>query len=442
MRREAQNGDVRDEEEGDLTAEGQAVSVQPAAGANDERVGELLDLVLDRNPFQRGRAEALELGAQPSLTELRPLTKRDLVADQERHPPFGTNLTYPLDHYTQVFQTSGTTAHPLRVLETAEDWEWWRERFANTMRIAGIQSSDRVALAFSFGPHVQFWAAKGGLEDLGAMGISLGGMGSVQRLQTIAEVQATTLWCTPTYALHLLEVAVEQRLESAFERIDRVLCTGEPGGSLPGVRSRIEEGLGAVVIDHAGLTEAGPFGDPCPEGHGLHIDENEFVCEILDEDMSPTAQGEKGELVITPLRLTGFPALRYRTGDSVIATDERCPAGHEGRWLPGGIVGRTDDMVVVRGMNVYPSAIEEAVRQVSTSSEFRITFYTERSGMDEVKLEVELTEGTDARRLQETMRQQLGLRVRVVPIAPGILPRETGKARRVVDERTSRWVAS
>ena len=431
-----------DQEEDALTADGSGVGVRSAPTQQEERLGELLELVLDRNPFQRGRVEALELGDRPSLNELRPLTKRDLVADQERHPPYGSNLTYPLDHYTQLFQTSGTTAHPLRVLETADDWAWWRERFAHTMHAAGLSSADRVALAFSFGPHVQFWAAKEGLQEIGALGVSLGGMGSVQRLQTIAEVEATTLWCTPTYALHLLEVAVEQRLESAFGSLERVLCTGEPGGSLPGLRSRIEEGLGVVCIDHAGLTEAGPFGDPCPEGHGLHVDENEFVCEILDEDMSPTAHGERGELVITPLRLTGFPALRYRTGDSVIATDERCPAGHEGRWLPGGIVGRTDDMVVVRGMNVYPSAIEEAVRQISSSGEFRITFYTERSGMDEVKLEVELTEGADARRLQETMRQQLGLRVRVVPIAPGVLPRQTGKSRRVVDERSPRWVAS
>jgi phenylacetate-CoA ligase len=422
-----------------LTNGGQGVGLHPGAAVQEKRLAELLELVLDRNPFQRGRVEALGLGERPGMTELRPLTKRDLVADQEAHPPFGTNLTYPLDEYTQVFQTSGTTAHPLRVLETADDWSWWRQRFANTLRVAGLDSSDRVALAFSFGPHVQFWAAKEGLQEIGALGISLGGMGSVQRLQTIAEVEATTLWCTPTYALHLLEVAVEQRLESAFDSLAYVLCTGEPGGSLLGVRSRIEEGLGVVCIDHAGLTEAGPFGDPCPDGHGLHVDENDFICEVLDEDLNTTAQGERGELVITPLRLSGFPALRYRTGDSVIATDERCPAGHEGRWLPGGIVGRTDDMVVIRGMNVYPSAIEESVRRVSSTGEFRITFYTERSGMDEVKLEVELTDGTDARRLQETMRQQLGLRVRVVPIAPGILPRQTGKSRRVVDERTPRW---
>jgi phenylacetate-CoA ligase len=205
------------------------------------------------------------------------------------------------------------------------------------------------------------------------------------------------------------------------------------------VRARIEEGFAARCIDHAGLTETGPFGYPCADGHGLHVLEDEFVCEIVDEELNPTPQGERGELMLTPLRRTGFPVLRYRTGDVVVNTADRCPAAHPDRWLPGGIVGRTDDMAIIRGMNVYPSAVEEAVRRVSGSREFRITFYTEPSGMDEIKLEVELEEGSTARRLQETMRQQLGLRVRVVPVAPGVLPRSKGKARRVVDTRPRRF---
>jgi phenylacetate-CoA ligase len=409
------------------------------ASEQEARASRLLSLVLDRNPFQRERLEALDLGPEPSLAELPPLTKRELVSDQERNPPFGTNLTFPLGQYTQVFQTSGTTGRPLRVLDTADDWAWWRERFAHTLAVAGVEPSDRVALAFSFGPHVQFWASKEGLQEVGAMAVGLGGMGSVQRLQTIAEVEATTIWCTPTYALRLLEVALEHRLESTLESVDKVICTGEPGASLPAVRSRIEEGFEATCVEHAGLTEAGPFGYPCPEGHGMHVDEREFVCEIVDEELAPTPSGERGELLITPLGRTGFPVLRYRTGDVVVHADERCPAGHDDRWLPGGIVGRTDDMVVIRGMNVYPAAIEEAVRHVSGSGEFRITFYSERNGMDEVKLEVELEEGGDARGLQEIMRQQLGLRVRVVPITPGVLPRHDGKARRVVDDRSPRW---
>ena len=221
-------------------------------GVAPDRLSDLLQLVTTQNPFHRRRLESLDLGDDPALTDLPPLTKLELVHDQERHPPFGTNLTYPLDRYTQLHQTSGTTGPPLRVLDTAEDWSWWRERFAHTLTVAGVGAGDRVALTYSFGPHVQFWAAKEGLEEVGAMAIALGGMGSTQRLQTIDEVGATAIWCTPTYALRLLEVAVEQRLESALDSVERVLCTGEPGGSLPAVRARIEEGFGARCIDLSG----------------------------------------------------------------------------------------------------------------------------------------------------------------------------------------------
>jgi phenylacetate-CoA ligase len=404
----------------------------------DDLAAELLELVLERNPFQRARAEALGLGPRPGLADLRPLEKQDLVLDQQRNPPFGTNLTQPLERYTHLHQTSGTTGPPLRVLDTAGDWTWWRSLFADMLTVTGVRPGDRVALAFSFGPHVQFWAAKDGLQEVGAMAIPLGGMTSAQRLRTIADVEATALMCTPTYALRLLEVALAERLEHALESVERIICTGEPGASLPRMRHRIEEGFGGRCYDHAGLTEAGPFAYPCPDGGGMHLYDDEFVCETLDTDLRPVAPGERGELVVTPLRRTGFPVLRYRTGDVVERVDERCPGGHVDRWLPGGIVGRTDDMVVIRGMNVYPSAIEDAVRSIGGAGEFRITFYSERTGMDEIKLEVELPAGPEARELQELMRQHLGLRVRVVPVAAGLLPRQEGKARRVVDERVAR----
>jgi len=396
--------------------------------------GDLLELVLERNPFHQAR-----LAGWDHSTELPPLTKSELVADQAAHPPFGTNLTYELDRYVAMHQTSGTTGPPLRVLDTAGDWAWWRACLARSFEQVGIGADDRVALAFSFGPHIHFWATKEGLQEVGAMAVVTGGMTSAQRLQTIADTRATALACTPTYALRLHEVAVEQRMEGALETIEAIVCTGEPGGSLPAVRSAIEDAFEARVYEHAGSTEAGPFGYPCAEGGGLHLDESQFACEIVDTDLSPAAPGERGELLVTPLGRTGFPVLRYRTGDVVLNTDERCPGGHEDRWLPGGIVGRTDDMVVIRGMNVFPSAVEQAVRSVTGSSEFRITFYTEPGGMDEIKLEVELADGSRARRLQEVMRHQLGLRIRIVPVAPGVLPRSENKSRRVLDLRQRGW---
>jgi phenylacetate-CoA ligase len=397
-------------------------------------IADLLELVLERNPFHRAR-----LAGWDRDSELPPLTKSELVADQAAHPPFGTNLTYELGRYVALHQTSGTTGPPLRVLDTADDWAWWRACLARSFEEIGIGADDRVALAFSFGPHVHFWATKEGLQEVGAMAVACGGMTSAQRLQTIADTGATALACTPTYALRLHEVAVEQRMEAALDSIRAVVCTGEPGGSLPAVRSAIEEAFGARVHEHAGSTEAGPFGYPCAAGGGLHVDESQFACEIVDAALEPVAPGERGELLVTPLGRTGFPVLRYRTGDVVVCTDERCPGGHADRWLPGGIVGRTDDMVVIRGMNVFPSAVEEAVRSVTGSGEFRITFYTEPGGMDEIKLEVELGDGLRARRLQEVMRHQLGLRIRIVPVAAGVLPRSENKSRRVVDLRERGW---
>ncbi len=420
------------------------------------RLRELLALVAESNPFQQARLAGLDLDCDTPLEVLPTTSKEELLADQARNPPFGSNLTYPLERYTHVHQTSGTTGPPLRVLDTSQDWAWWGHCLAHSFRAAGMEPADRAALAFSFGPHVHFWAVREGLERVGAMGIPMGGMTSVQRLQTIAQMEATVLLCTPTYALRLMEVAVAERLEPALDSIRLVVCTGEPGASLPAVRTRIEEDFGARCVDHAGLTEVGNFGYPCVEGGGLLVDESEFICEILGPDLQPVGAGERGELVLTALGRTGFPVIRYRTGDVVENSMARPPGEGTGigaqagrrsaehrmrphRWLPGGILGRTDDMVVIRGMNVFPSAIEEAVRRLEGSGEFRVTFYSERGGMDEIKLEVELEHGAQARSLQELMRQQLGLRVRVVPVAPGTLPRAERKSRRVVDERRESW---
>jgi len=263
----------------------------------------------------------------------------------------------------------------------------------------------------------------------------MGGMDSVQRLHTLRDFEATALLCTPSYAVHLAKVAVENDLTDATSSVERVICTGEPGASLPAVKERIETSWEARCFDHAGLAEVGAFADPCTEG-GLHLAEDDFLCEILDpQSHARVTDGQLGELVITSLSRTGFPVIRYRTGDVVEAHGQACPAGHEGSWLPQGILGRTDDMVVIRGMNVFPSAIEQILREAGGVGEFRITFYNDPRAMDEVKLEAELAHPGDARTIQARMRQRLGLRVRIVPLKAGILPPQIGKARRVEDLR-------
>jgi len=397
----------------------------------DGRLATLLDTVLAGNAFQRGR-----IGEARALADLPLTTKGELLADQAAHPPFGTNLTFPLERYTHLHQTSGSTGTTLRVLDTAEDWAWWRAQLGRVMRASGIGPGDRVALAYSFGPYVQFWASYEGAQDAGALVIPLGGMDSVQRLETMREYGATALLCTPSYALHLAKVAAENGLLDALAPVERVVCTGEPGASMPAVRERIESAWGARCLDHAGASEVGSLAYPCADHGGLHLFEDEYICEILDPATgAPVPEGATGELVTTALGRVGFPVIRYRTGDMVERTRRPCPAGHPGMWLPQGIRGRVDDMVVIRGMNVFPSAIEEILRRSAGAGEFSITFYNDPHAMDEVKVEVELANAREARDIQARLRQTLGLRVRIVPVKPGILPTYGGKARRVLDLR-------
>ena len=397
----------------------------------DDRLARLLDAVLEGNAFQRAR-----VGDARSLAALPLTTKEELLADQAAHPPFGTNLTFGLERYTHLHQTSGSTGATLRVLDTAEDWAWWRSQLGRVLKAAGIGAGDRVALAHSFGPYVQFWASYEGAQEAGALVIPLGGMDSVQRLETMREYGATALLCTPSYALHLAKVAADKDLGAALSPVERVVCTGEPGASLPAVRGRIESAWGARCFDHAGASEVGSFAYPCASDGGLHLFEDEYVCEVLDPATGePAADGATGELVMTALSRVGFPVIRYRTGDMVERSAAQCSAGHAGMWLPQGILGRVDDMVVIRGMNVFPSAIEQILRQSRGVGEFSITFYNDPHAMDEVKVEVELTQAREARDIQARLRQTLGLRVRIVPVKPGILPSYAGKARRVRDLR-------
>ena len=412
------------------------LATRPDARSLLQRLNELIAEVAASNDFQRERLDGVVLDSLDDLRRIPAVDKDDLLRDQQEHPPFGRNLTYPRERYVHLHQTSGTAGLTLRVLDTREDWQWWRACLHDVFAAAGVGASDMVALAYSFGPYIQFWASYEGAGAVGANRIALGGMSSVQRLETIRDYGATALVCTPSYAVRLANVANQNGLDDALASVTRIICTGEPGASLPAVRAQIESLWHASCFDHAGLSEVGAFGSPCAAGGGIHLNEREFVVEIVAPGTDdPVAPGEVGELIVTAVGRKGFPAIRYRTGDVVECCEDACPANHAGRWLPGGILGRTDDMVVIRGMNVFPSAIEQVLRESDEIGEFRITYYSEPTAMDEVKVEVELAQPNQGRAIQARLRTRLGLRVRIVPLQPGILPTYTGKARRVVDMR-------
>ena len=399
------------------------------------RLNELFKEILPANPFQRTRlGDDRACDTPDDYRNLPLLTKVDLVADSAANPPFGTNLTYPLQNYTRYHQTSGTTGQPLRVLDTAETWDWWGRCWIEVLEAAGVTSADRAFFAFSFAPFIGYWSAHHGVSMLGAMTISGGGSDSIRRLKLIFDTEATVLLCTPTYALHLAEVAEREGMNLADSPIRVTIHAGEPGGSIAGTRARIAEAWGAQVFDHAGASEIGAYGIGDSEGKGLYMNETEFIAEVVDPDsLQPVPEGAVGELIITNLGRGAWPVIRYRTGDLV--RPRRIPAGDGPAklLLEGGILGRRDDMITVRGVNIYPSALENIIRSVAGSAEFRITA-TKSEEMDQIAIELEGSTAS-ARQVKREIADQIGIRIEVEAVEENKLPRWEDKAKRLRDLR-------
>jgi phenylacetate-CoA ligase len=388
-----------------------------------------------------GVRRAEDLAGWDDFARLPFTRKADFAADQEAHPPFGTNLTFSLERYVRVHQTSGTTGTPIRWLETAESWEWWARCWGFVLRGAGVTPADRVFVPFSFGLFIGFWAGFEGARALGALAIPGGGQDSPARLAAMEALGATVLLCTPSYALHLGEVARERGLDLRKGAVRLTVHAGEPGAGIPSVRARLEEAWGARAYDHAGMTEVGAYGYECAEQGGLHVNESEFIAEVIDPATGAPARevidpatglpAPEGELVLTNLGRAGSPAIRYRTGDRVRLDRRPCPCGRTFARLPGGILGRLDDMLIVRGVNVFPSAVEDIVRRFPPVEEFQIEVFR-REELDEIRVLLDAPDGVSPPAVQEALRRGLGIRVEVVAVAPRSLPRYELKARRVV----------
>src|SRR5438552_7091788 len=385
-----------------------------------------LSRVLPHNRFYEEKLlldrTSISLRSLEDLTCFPFTTKQELVADQELHPLFGTNLTYPMNEYIRLHQTSGTTGRPLKTLDTQESWDWWADCWMSVYQAAGVTRDDIVFLAFSFGPFIGFWSAYEGAKRLGALTVPGGGMDSLQRLRAIQEIDATVLVCTPSYALHLAEVAQEHGLDMRLSNVRITIHAGEPGASIPATRERIQSTWNAQVYDHAGMTEMGAFGFACAEQQGLHVNESEFIAEILDSNTNqPVHEGQIGELILTNLGRWGSPAIRYRTGDLVRHGGYSCACGRTFLHLPGGVLGRVDDMLIVRGVNVYPSALADVLHRFPQVTEYRV-IVTREGSMDEIGLQVECPDGLVSV-IQQELHFALNLRIPLERVELGSLPR-------------------
>lgn len=400
------------------------------------RLRNLLAAILPANRFYGEKLARLSTTLQ-SLAELEswPFTyKEELVVGAHDGRP--ANLTWPADRYVRFHQTSGTHGRPLPVFDTADDWAWWMECWREVLNRGGVRAGDRVLVASSFGPYAGFWSAFDAVLDHGAMAVPTGGMPSLARLELARSLGATVLVATPSYALHLAEVARATKIDTTRLPVRLVIVAGEPGGSIPAVRARIAEDWAADVLDHAGATEVGPWGAGTLASGGIDVIEPCFHAEFLAVETGRPAQpGELSELVLTTLGRTGAPVIRYRTGDLV---RPRWPdAGATCPWvrLEGGILGRTDDMLVVRGVNIFPGAIDDIVRGFPEIVEYRLTVGSAAS-LDVLNLEVEDHLAAPDRVARE-LQVRLGLRVDVAAVPIGSLPRFEGKGRRIIDNRPS-----
>ena len=395
---------------------------------------QLLAEILPANQFYAakiGRSD-FRIDSTESILEI-PFTFKHELSGDEPANGFAANLTFPIDRYTRFHRTSGTRGRSLTVLDTNADWQWWMEGWQYVLDTAELTSVDRVVMAFSFGPFIGFWSAFDAAIERQCLVAPTGAMTTLARLELICSISATAVFCTPSYAIHMAEVAAENNINIAESPVRMIVVAGEPGGSIPSVREQIETQWQAAVVDHSGASEVGPWGFADPLARGIYVNQAQFLAEFVSlKSGLPAVEGELSELVLTTLGRVGSPLIRYRTGDLVRPTWNDDQSGNF-VLLVGGVLGRTDDMMIIRGVNVFPTSIEQILRSFPEVVEYRLTAYRE-SAMDQLKIEIEdRLEQPD--RVKQELQLRLGLRVDVTGVPLGSLPRFEAKGKRFIDNR-------
>jgi phenylacetate-CoA ligase len=422
------------------------------SGLQLAKLRRLCEWAAARSPFyaRSFREAGFQPGQLRTLDDLRrlPLLTRDQwMASQAEAPPFGRLPVAGREAAIRVHTTSGTTGRePIRVLDTAKDWAWQAEMWCYGLWGFGIRPRDVAYVAFGYGSFIGFWGLHYGMEKMGVLNVPGGAQPTENRVKQLVDFGATVVASTPTYALRLAQEAGRLGIDLAASPVERLILSGEPAGSIPQTKALIERLWGAKAGDTAGMTEIGTIMvfECSRQPGGTHIIEDHYIEEVLDPTtLRPVGYGEQGERVVTSFGRGIIPLLRYRTADLVCKVPaDRCTCGRTFDLYEGGILGRTDDMKLVRGTNVYPRAVEAIVREFPAIEEFQLRL--DREGLfDRVALRAELPpDATDeqwadtAERLGKALAEaHEGLRFEVERAAPGELPRFELKARRTVDLR-------
>ncbi|HEX4107400.1 MAG TPA: hypothetical protein VHX88_04660 [Solirubrobacteraceae bacterium] len=373
------------------------------------------------------------------------IDKAMLSADQEAHPPFGSYLGIEGHDIARIQSSTGTSGRPTVYGVGDADWHRAGDLFAMTQYAMGVRRDDIVQFAFPFSLFFGGWGTLYGAERLGATVLPVGFAETRMHLTMLERVGSTVLEATPSYLLHMAEVAREIGMDPAASTVRRAIVGGEPGGAIPSTRRRIMQAWGLdSVCDSGSTSEMFPFctNSECTAMRGPHVWCDEVWAEIVDpQDPSRAlADGEHGAIVYTHLWRTSQPMIRFAAKDGASLIHDPCPCGRTYPRIPGGVQGRFDDMLVVRGVNVFPSAIERSLGEdPQYGGEFRI--YVTRNGtMDEIAVQAEVRpDGVGpavvAERLGEALRASCQIRIPVTAVEPGTFERATLKARRVIDQR-------
>ncbi len=409
------------------------------------RLKEIVKLAYDKVPFYKKKFD--NLGIKPSdintLKDLErfPFTTKDDLRDNY---PFGL-FTVPMKDIVRIHSSSGTTGKPTVVGYTRKDIDTWAQLMARTLACCGADQNSIVQNAYGYGLFTGGLGAHYGAEKLGATVVPISGGNTKRQIMVMQDFQSTVLCCTPSYSLFIAEVLQEEGIELSTLNLKSGVFGAEPWSS--NMRKEIEKRLNIKAYDIYGLSEViGPgVSSECEAQNGLHIFDDHFYPEIIDPStFEALPYGSKGELVFTTLTKEGFPVIRYRTKDITTLHADKCDCGRTHVRMDR-VSGRTDDMLIIRGVNVFPSQIESVLMEVEEAEPHYLIVIDKRGSMDELEIQVEVNESIFSdevkklelleRKVKNEIESVLGLSAKITLVEPKSIERSVGKAKRVIDKR-------
>ncbi len=414
-----------------------------------QRIKAQLDYVYPNIPFYRKLYDAHGvtpgdiLSLEDFTQKIPVVTKVMLRRSQQDFPPFGDYLGVAFGEVSRIQGTSGTTGQPTLFAISKSDWAQISEHQALQCWAAGLRPDDIVQIVFPLSLYVGGWGLLGAAERIGAKVLPMAGGDTLRQIRMLQQVGATVICGTPSFCLHILETARGEGVDLASGALRLGFFGGEPGAGIPAVKQRLEAGFGIHAIDFGNVAELHPCSNmECSQRSGMHVYQDIDYTEVVDPLNPNRGLGyeQRGAVVYTHLWRRSQPMIRYYPGDETLMTRQSCTCGRTYPRMPHGIMGRLDDLIIVRGVKFYPSDVEDVLRAIpGMGVEFRIRL--ERRGeLDEVVIEAECDNPAQSdlfkAQTEQRLQSMLGLRMNVVVHAPGHFPRTAFKARRVIDQRS------